>query len=176
MEHNPDINWHTGKVELTCCPDYCGQAESDSSCPDNNILVHLVEATSETLERIYAMTTISMQLAKVAKEDTSLPNSRTHEGLLLKPNLSFWDAPTAHAFSATQLPPSSHSLSSSGCVAFTCLGMIFAKLCGTHHPCHMSCGHGACPFPASPRSTRRSCPHRSSGTLHATASMTLVCP
>ena len=22
-EHNPNINWHTGKVKMTCCPDYC---------------------------------------------------------------------------------------------------------------------------------------------------------
>ena len=46
-EHNPDINWRTGEVKLTRCPDYCGQAESGSSGPDNNILVHLVEVTSE---------------------------------------------------------------------------------------------------------------------------------
>ena len=44
-EHNPDINWHTGEVKLTRCPDYCGQAESDSSNPDNNISVHPVEVT-----------------------------------------------------------------------------------------------------------------------------------
>ena len=58
-EHNPDINWHTGEVKLTCCPDYCGQAESNSSHPGNNISVHPVKTTSETSERIHAMTTIS---------------------------------------------------------------------------------------------------------------------
>ena len=60
MGHNPDINWHTGKVKLTCCPDYCRQAESDSSHPDNNISVHPVKTTSETSERIHATTMISM--------------------------------------------------------------------------------------------------------------------
>ena len=58
-EHNPDINWHTGEVKLTRCPDYCGQAKSGSSRPDNNISVPPVGATSETLERIHATTTIS---------------------------------------------------------------------------------------------------------------------
>ena len=60
MEHNPNINWHTGKVKLTRCPDYCREAKSARSHLDNNILVLLVEATSETLERIHATTTISM--------------------------------------------------------------------------------------------------------------------
>ena len=44
-EHNPDINWHTGKVKLTCCPDCCGQPESDGSHLDDNILVHPVKIT-----------------------------------------------------------------------------------------------------------------------------------
>ena len=63
-EHNPDINWRTGKVKLTHCPDYCRQAEGDSSHLDNNISVHLVKATLETLERIHVMTTMSMQLTE----------------------------------------------------------------------------------------------------------------
>ena len=63
-EHNPDINWRTGEVKLTCCPDYCRQAKSDSSRLDDNISVHLVETTLETLERIHVMTTISMQLTE----------------------------------------------------------------------------------------------------------------
>ena len=57
-EHNPDINWCTGEVKLTHCPDYCRQAESDSSDLDNNISAHPVEATSEASERIHATTTI----------------------------------------------------------------------------------------------------------------------
>ena len=88
MEHNPNINWHTGEVKLTCFPDYCRQAKSDSSHPDNNISVHLVEMTSETLERIHAMTTISTQLTEAAKEDT--PTAKLKE-MLPKPYLSFWD-------------------------------------------------------------------------------------
>ena len=31
VEHNPDINWHTGEVKMTCCPDYCGRTEADTS-------------------------------------------------------------------------------------------------------------------------------------------------
>ena len=60
VEHNPDINWHTGEVKLMCCPEYCRQAGSDSSNPDNNISAHPVKVTSEALERIHATTTISM--------------------------------------------------------------------------------------------------------------------
>ena len=58
-EHNPDINWRTGEVKLTQCPNYCGQAKSGSSGLDSNILVHPVKVTSETSERIHATTTIS---------------------------------------------------------------------------------------------------------------------
>ena len=88
VEHNPDINWRTGEVKLTCHPDYCRQAESDSSHPDNNISVHPVEAALETLERIHATTTILTQLAEAAKEDT--PTVKLKE-MLPKPYLSFWD-------------------------------------------------------------------------------------
>ena len=94
-EHNPNINWHTGKVKLTCCPDYCRQAESDSSPLDNNVLVHLVEVTSETSERIHAMTTILTQLAEAAKEDTTTAKL---EEMLLKPYLSFWDVFSKESF------------------------------------------------------------------------------
>ena len=81
-EHNPDINWCTGKVKLTRCPDYCGQAKSDSSRPDDNISVQLVETMLDTLERIHATTTISMWLAEAAKGDT--PTAKLEE-ILLKP-------------------------------------------------------------------------------------------
>ena len=33
-EHNPDINWCTGKVKMTCCPDYCGCTETNTSHPE----------------------------------------------------------------------------------------------------------------------------------------------
>jgi len=85
-EHNPDINWHTGKVKLTHCPDYCGQAESDSSRPDDNISVQPVKTMSDTSERIHTTTTISTQLTEVAKGDT--PTAKLEE-ILPKLYLSF---------------------------------------------------------------------------------------
>ena len=88
VEHNPDINWGTDEVKLTHCPDYCGQAESDKSHLDDNISVHPGETTSDTLERIHAMTTISTRLAEDAKGDT--PAAKL-EDMLLKPYLDFWD-------------------------------------------------------------------------------------
>ena len=95
VEHNPNINWHTGEVKLTWFPDYCGQAKSDSSCPDDNILVNLVEATSETSERIHVTTTISTLFAEAAKEDT--PTAKLKE-MLLKPYLSFQDVFSKESF------------------------------------------------------------------------------
>ena len=74
------------KVKLTCYPDYCGQAESDSSHTDNNISVHPVKTTLDTWERIHVTTMISMQLAEAAKEDT--PTAKLKE-MLPKPYLSF---------------------------------------------------------------------------------------
>ena len=94
-EHNPDINWHTGKVKLTCCPNYCGQAKSDNSHLDDKILVQLVEVTSDTSERIHVMTTISTQLAEAAKEDT--PAAKLKD-LLLKPYLDFRDVFSKESF------------------------------------------------------------------------------
>ena len=82
MEHNPDINWCTGEVKLTCCPEYCGQAESDSSRLDDNISVQPVETMSDTSERIHATTMISMWLAEAVKGDT--PTSNLEE-ILPKP-------------------------------------------------------------------------------------------
>ena len=94
-EHNPDINWRTGEVKLTRCPDYCRQAESGSSRPDNNISVPLVRAISETSERIHATTTISTQLAEAAKGDA--PASKLEE-MLPKPYLSFRDVFSKESF------------------------------------------------------------------------------
>ena len=58
-EHNPDINWHTGKVKLTRCPDYCGQTGSTSSHLDDDTLVEPVETMTDTSERIHATSTVS---------------------------------------------------------------------------------------------------------------------
>ena len=33
-KHNPDINWRTGEVKMTCCPDYCGCTEANASWPE----------------------------------------------------------------------------------------------------------------------------------------------
>ena len=33
-EHNPNINWRTGEVKMTRCPDYCGRTEADASWPE----------------------------------------------------------------------------------------------------------------------------------------------
>ena len=33
-EHNPDINWRTGEVKMTRCPDYCGRTEADAGRPE----------------------------------------------------------------------------------------------------------------------------------------------
>ena len=95
VEHNPDINWHTGEVKLTCCPDYCGQAGSDSSDPDNNISAHPVQVTLEASEQIHAMTTISTQLAEAAKDDT--PAAKLEE-ILPKPYLGFQDVFSKESF------------------------------------------------------------------------------
>ena len=94
-EHNPDINWHTGEVKLTRCPDYCGQAKSGSSHPDNNILVPLVGATLETSERIHVTTTISTRLAEAAKGDA--PAAKLEE-MLPKPYLGFWNVFSKESF------------------------------------------------------------------------------
>ena len=31
VEHNPNINWHTGEVKMTHCPDYCRHTEVDGN-------------------------------------------------------------------------------------------------------------------------------------------------
>ena len=67
----------------------------NSNCPNDNISVHLVEATSETSERIHAMTMISMQLAEAAKEDTLTAKLKQ---MLLKPYLGFWDMFSKESF------------------------------------------------------------------------------
>ena len=95
VEHNPDINWHTGKVKLTCCPDYCRQAKSDSSPPDDNISVYPIEMTLDTLERIHTTITISMWLAEAATEDT--PTAKL-KAILLKPYLDFQDIFSKESF------------------------------------------------------------------------------
>ena len=71
VEHNPNIDWHTGEVKFTHCPDYCRQAESTSNHPDNDVLVEPVETMIDTSERIHGMSMVSMQLAEAAKGDTT---------------------------------------------------------------------------------------------------------
>jgi len=95
VEHNPNINWHTGEVKLTRCPDYCGQAKSNSSRPDDNISVQPIETMSDTSERIHATTTISTRLAKAARGDN--PAAKL-EKILPKPYLSFRDVFSKESF------------------------------------------------------------------------------
>ena len=95
VEHNPDINWHTREVKLTCFPDYYRQAKSDSSDLDNNILVCPVKVTSETSERIHATTTILMQIAEAAKGDA--PAAKLKE-ILPKQYLTFRDVFSKESF------------------------------------------------------------------------------
>jgi len=95
VEHNPDINWCTGEVKLIHCPDYCGQGESDSSRPDDNISVQLVKTMSDTSERIHVTTTISTWLTEAVKGDT--PTAKLKE-ILLKLYLSFQDIFSKESF------------------------------------------------------------------------------
>ena len=52
-EHNPDINWCTGKVKMTCCPDCCGCAETNTSHPEGITSSLLVSETWNPSERIH---------------------------------------------------------------------------------------------------------------------------
>src|SRR6266481_4281547 len=50
VEHNPEINWHTGKVKMTCCPESCGLTKHENC---------LASAKQDDLEWISAMSTVS---------------------------------------------------------------------------------------------------------------------
>ena len=76
-EHNLNINWHTGKVKLTHCPDDCRQAESTSNCLDDEASV---KTTTDSLERIHATSTMSTQLVEAAKGD--MPHATLEEMIL----------------------------------------------------------------------------------------------
>ena len=58
-EHFPEINWHTGEVKMTCCPESCGLTKHEN---------HLAGAKREDLEWISATSMVSMRLAEVARD------------------------------------------------------------------------------------------------------------
>ena len=59
-EHNPDINWRTGEVKMTCCPDYCGHTEADAHQPEGITSGRLVSKTWNPSERIHMTSMVSM--------------------------------------------------------------------------------------------------------------------
>ena len=59
-EHNPDINWCTGEVKMTRCPDYCRCTEADAGRPEGITSGRPVSETWNPLERIHATSTVSM--------------------------------------------------------------------------------------------------------------------
>jgi len=72
-EHNPNINWCTGEVKMTYCPEYCGSTKVQDS-PKAMLLSSPIRAQQDDLERVNSTSTVSMQLAEVA-QDTSAPAS-----------------------------------------------------------------------------------------------------
>jgi len=66
VKHNPEINWHTGEVSMTRCPESCGMTEQ-GICPTGS-----KPSSPAGSERARAMSTISTRLAEAAKE-TSRP-------------------------------------------------------------------------------------------------------
>ena len=65
---------------MTCCPDYCGLAESDGSHPEDRISVEPVTKAQGTLERINTTSIVFTQLAEAAKGDA--PPAKLEEMIL----------------------------------------------------------------------------------------------
>ena len=59
-EHNPDINWRTGEVKMTHCPDYCRRTQADADWPEGITSSQPVSETWNPLERIHTTSTVSM--------------------------------------------------------------------------------------------------------------------
>ena len=87
-EHNPNINWRTGEVKMTCCPDYCGRTEADTGQPEGITSSQPVSEIWNPSERIHATSTVSMQLAEAAKGDA--PPIELKD-VIPEMYLSFWD-------------------------------------------------------------------------------------
>ena len=43
VKHNPEINWHTGEVNMTCCPESCGTKIANSVEDGDRILMVFTE-------------------------------------------------------------------------------------------------------------------------------------
>src|SRR6266481_2127260 len=64
VEHNPEINWCTGKVKTTHCPESCGLTKHE-----NCLAVRPTgDAKRDDPEHIHATSTVSMQLAEAARD------------------------------------------------------------------------------------------------------------
>ena len=58
-EHNPNINWRTGEVKMTHCPDYCGHTKGDAGRPEGITSSRPVSETWNPSERIHATSMVS---------------------------------------------------------------------------------------------------------------------
>src|SRR3979490_3075309 len=128
-EHNPEVNWHSGEVSMTHCPESCGvkpvrkkpsietvpDIEKDSADPSDQHTRTIVEEplyspedgdrlfvvfVEDNYEDIGAGSTISQQLAQNASE---LTPTRSFEDLVPKPYQEFKDVFSKESFD--QLPP-----------------------------------------------------------------------
>jgi hypothetical protein len=122
MEHNPEVNWHTGDVRMTQCPESCGTKPISRKplvepIPEDErklrkipkqhtpalfeerdrTFVIFVEKGSET---IAAGSTVSQQLAEKASEFSPI---KSFEDLVPKPYQEFKDVFAKESFD--QLPP-----------------------------------------------------------------------
>ena len=94
-EHNPNINWHTGEVKMTHCPDYCGRTKADTGWPARITSGRLVGETWNPSERIHATSTVSTRLVEAAKGDA--PPTKL-EDVIPEPYLGFWDVFSKESF------------------------------------------------------------------------------
>src|SRR3979490_3149819 len=128
-EHNPEVNWHSGEVSMTRCPESCGvkpvskkpsietvpDIEKDSADPSDQHTRTIVEEplySPEDRDRLFVVfvednyeeigtgSTISQQLAQNASE---LTPTRSFEDLVPKPYQEFKDVFSKEFFD--KLPP-----------------------------------------------------------------------
>src|SRR3979490_395784 len=128
-EHNPEVNWSSGEVSMTHCPESCGvkpvskklsiatvpDIEKDSTAPPDQHTRTIVEEplyppedgdrlfvvfVEDNYEEIGAGSPISQQLAQNASEPTP---TRSLEDLVAKPYQEFKDVFSKESFD--KLPP-----------------------------------------------------------------------
>ncbi len=56
-EHNPDINWHTGEVKMTHCPEYCGLTKGQDS-PKATALTSPIRVEQNDSEQVNSTSTV----------------------------------------------------------------------------------------------------------------------